>query len=135
MHHSHLCCRRTLLSLGLHLGQLHREISEYRETVAKQYSEEHNIWVRPLPKEVGDGLELLQRLTHLVEISSAGFIDSSMFIEMAELEPDDDFRTPQPSAISDEPEDDDEESKDPTNQQSNQTTPAAKPRVRRQGLP
>ena len=55
--------------------------------------------------QVGDGLELLQRLTHLVEISSAGFIDSSMFIEMAELEPDDDFRTPQPSAISDDPED------------------------------
>ena len=34
------------------LEQLHREVSEYRETVAKQYSEEHNIWVRPLPKEV-----------------------------------------------------------------------------------
>ena len=34
------------------LELLHTEISEYFEIVAKQYSEEHNIWVKPLPKEV-----------------------------------------------------------------------------------
>ena len=112
-------------------GYLPRLLCDFDSELSKHLKADHNLQhssvVDLTVVQVVDGLEVLRRLTHLKEISSAGFIDSSMFIEMDDMapaEPDEDCSTPQVSAISDKPEesrrqtsfkdfqeDDDEESK------------------------